>query len=279
MVFVNNKEEWKRNDKTDYISGDSLSRHSKWLFCDRMPVILNPDEIEYNDILFLNLTYFNEFMSIIERNKPGNKFILISFNSDIAFTEYYYNLLEEYVTKVYAVNNVIYTRENVYTLPIGFRVQPVNTINILKEIKTENIKKTILVYMNFNLGTNESEREICYNKLINKKWITSLKNRKMEDFYDDILKSKYAICPEGTGIDTHRLFEALYLNCIPIVKRSLLDPFYKRMPILIIEDWNDLTNEYLINEYERLYNNLINWKIDNKKWYTATYWLKGIKDY
>ena len=39
-------------------------------------------------------------------------------------------------------------------------------------------------------------------------------------FYRRILLNyMFVICPEGNGIDTHRMWEALYLRTIPIIKK------------------------------------------------------------
>ena len=53
-------------------------------------------------------------------------------------------------------------------------------------------------------------------------------------------KHKYAICPEGNGIDTHRFWESLYMNTIPICKRNILVEYYsKYFPIIILNNWNE----------------------------------------
>ena len=40
-------------------------------------------------------------------------------------------------------------------------------------------------------------------------------------YYLNLKKSKFCICPEGNGPDCHRLWESLYLDVIPICKRSI----------------------------------------------------------
>lgn len=39
--------------------------------------------------------------------------------------------------------------------------------------------------------------------------------------YDKTLESRYALCPRGYGVDTHRFYECIYLGCVPIVIRTL----------------------------------------------------------
>jgi len=60
-------------------------------------------------------------------------------------------------------------------------------------------------------------------------------------------QSKYAfvISPHGGGLDCHRLWEALVLGCIPIVKASGIDELYNDLPVLIVKDWSDITKKLL----------------------------------
>jgi len=89
--------------------------------------------------------------------------------------------------------------------------------------------------------------------------------------------SKYAftLSPLGHGLDCHRTWESLMLGCIVIVKSSPLDNLYKDLPVLIINDWADLT-ENLLNEtidkfkdcdfdYDRITSKYWIYKIKNKK--------------
>ncbi|MBK5189616.1 MAG: hypothetical protein JJD97_15340 [Gemmatimonadaceae bacterium] len=60
-------------------------------------------------------------------------------------------------------------------------------------------------------------------------------------------KTKYAfvVSPHGHGLDCHRTWESLALGNIVIVKRSSLDPLYEGLPVVIVQDWQDITAENL----------------------------------
>ena len=54
---------------------------------------------------------------------------------------------------------------------------------------------------------------------------------------------KFCICPEGNGVDTHRLWECWYLKVIPIVIRTdFIDILMEKikLPIIILNKWEDL---------------------------------------
>lgn len=68
--------------------------------------------------------------------------------------------------------------------------------------------------------------------------------------YDKTLESRYALCPRGCGVDTHRFYECIYLGCVPIVIRThtVFDRLYHPVtgfPCLVVERWADVTEELL----------------------------------
>jgi len=68
--------------------------------------------------------------------------------------------------------------------------------------------------------------------------------------YDKTLESRYALCPRGCGVDTHRFYECIYLGCVPIVLRThtVFDRLYAPdtgFPCLVVERWADVTEELL----------------------------------
>lgn len=60
-----------------------------------------------------------------------------------------------------------------------------------------------------------------------------------------MINYKYVISPLGNGLDCHRTWEAIILGCIPIVKTSVLDTMYDGLPVLIVQNWTDVTQELL----------------------------------
>ena len=59
---------------------------------------------------------------------------------------------------------------------------------------------------------------------------------------------RFILCLEGNGFDTHRVWEALYLECFPVVLNTPWSQELKKMglPVLIIESLGDLTSELLV---------------------------------
>jgi hypothetical protein len=69
--------------------------------------------------------------------------------------------------------------------------------------------------------------------------------------YDKTLESRYALCPRGYGVDTHRFYECIYLGCVPIVLRTntVFDRLYAAFPCLVVERWADVTEALLDQSY------------------------------
>lgn len=55
----------------------------------------------------------------------------------------------------------------------------------------------------------------------------------------------FVLCPPGNGPDTHRLWEALVLGCIPIVKRNFMSQFLSDLPVVVVDDWREVGAAFL----------------------------------
>ena len=79
-------------------------------------------------------------------------------------------------------------------------------------------------------------------------------NRELvKPFFDNMVRSQFVLCPDGNGIDTIRLWEALYLGCIPIVKPHVFTRYFARnLPIVIVNDWEEITLKFLIDKFNEI---------------------------
>jgi len=134
-------------------------------------------------------------------------------------------------------------------LPIGIENTQWFDHNILERVRTnKNIKKDKDIYFFFNIRTHFS-RVNCYTKLQRK--LTWNKPLNKEDYFIELKRHKYAICPRGNGLDTHRLWECLYLDVIPIMVKSD-DINISGLPIVFFENWNQFHPYYLTNSFKNL---------------------------
>lgn len=258
----------------NFISGYEFAKLAKWSFCPRYPIKFEPNSIQLNDFIFLNLDCIGQFVQILNQTKPSNKFILLTHNSDQKFTNYHLDILRPYITQVYAINCAIQD-PLVIPIPLGFVDSKHKPHNKFEEIvSSQNSEKNILCYMNFAINTNPIKRQECYNTFVDKDWVCKESNIPPEDFYRQVSISKYVLSPEGTGIDCHRIYESIYLGSIPVLKTSELDYFYKSLPVLIVSSWDQITQYYLELNYLDLKLKLDQWVKTNPKWTDAKFWIK-----
>ena len=172
------------------------------------------------------------------------KKIWIFHNSDEIFDIKIKKKLDFFQPKKCFSQNLTIQQKNYFYLPIGLENNKFHNhgnTEDFKKLRKMRFNKISRILYGFNI-TNPQRIKI-------KKNISKLKTCDETKgwnsyFYRRILcKYMFVICPEGNGIDTHRLWEALYLKTIPIIKKNKISPFLQKanLPILILNDWSDLT--------------------------------------
>ncbi len=226
----------------------------------------------------------NEFLDNIDFNED---FILISHNSDgkVKDDDKFPNADIRKVPnnlKYWYSQNVCIDDSRLISIPIGmenskwFNYFGVHKINKIIEKLKDDRKIINTVYINHNVNTNLQERSIVYEMFNNSSFCTIELGGNGVDYdryINNIYNHKFVICPEGNGTDTHRTWETLYLGSIPIEKRNNNNKFYYDLPICFVDEWCDITEEFLEFEYKRITETIFNLKkID------FGYWVKDIMD-
>jgi hypothetical protein len=192
-----------------------------------------------------------------------------------------YPMIDAYVVKTTAVKNWFVqnnftTASNVYSVPLGLMndVQEYNCAHIHSNKKpfVEMSKKekapTRLAYMNFNPATYPTERVRVFEMFKDTPWLTVgsynfSSNDARQKYIEETYDHKFSICPRGNGLDTHRLWEALYLRTIPIVIYHNHFKDMQDLPILFINDWSEVTEEFLNSKWEEM--STKEWNFDKLK--------------
>lgn len=63
--------------------------------------------------------------------------------------------------------------------------------------------------------------------------------------WKNLVKYAFVLSPAGNGLDCYRTWEALALGSIPIVKSGPLDSLYDDLPVLIVKEWSDVSEDLL----------------------------------
>eukprot|EP00998_Keelungia_sp_KM082_P000036 NODE_1004_length_1512_cov_73.950903_g993_i0.p1 GENE.NODE_1004_length_1512_cov_73.950903_g993_i0~~NODE_1004_length_1512_cov_73.950903_g993_i0.p1 ORF type:complete len:446 (-),score=32.01 NODE_1004_length_1512_cov_73.950903_g993_i0:21-1358(-) len=65
-------------------------------------------------------------------------------------------------------------------------------------------------------------------------------------YYHELTTSKFTMAPPGLGIDSCRIWEALYVGTVPILADGTLDPSaWDSLPLLFVRGWDDVTPAFL----------------------------------
>lgn len=175
--------------------------------------------------------------------------ILMSHNSDWGIDNGKYDcfLNSGKIIKWYA-QNVNHNHDKLIPLPIGIansQWEHGNFNNILEVINQQNTKSK-LVYNNFNCSTSPGHRSYI-ERVLEANNIPRDHPTDNKTFLSELSKSKFCICPFGAGYDSHRIWEALYLNTIPVVPRCIGFEKIKNLPILSVDDWTSVDINFLNN--------------------------------
>lgn len=195
--------------------------------------------------------YYKFKTSIITDNSLLGKRV-ITHNSDYEIDTSSIPLLNK-VDKQLSQNCII-QHPKLIPIPIGVENRQWFNHQILHNVrKRVDIKKTEDVYFFFSFETHPSRQE-CYDKLKGKlRWNVK---RSKEEYFIELKRHKYAICPRGNGLDTHRLWECFYLDVIPVmISKDFVN--ITNLPILVFYSWDDFNKYRLNSEFKGIENSKI----------------------
>lgn len=213
--------------------------------------------------------------------------ILITGHSDEPIKDKYLNILNLPNLKLWICENAHVRHEKIYPVPIGI-TNPIGDINSLHKIlsNTDHIfnvsqkpkKNKNLAYMNFTIKNYPGERRGIINKLKDESWITyeepDISEEGHLNFMENLYNHKFVISPRGNGVDTHRLWETIYLRSIPIVLKHISMEAFYHLPILFIESWDQVNEEFLNKKYEEMHSIKYDYSFTN-----IEYWYNLIDSY
>ena len=128
-------------------------------------------------------------------------------------------------------------------------------VQVMVEVATQPRDIQNMVYANFVVD-NHPSRGPLLEFAKSKSWITvgtpdqTLAGRRA--FLQKVRNHSFVLCPRGGGVDTHRLWETLYMGSIPIVKRDIAHAAWQDLPILFVDSWDEVTEDRLRVEKERV---------------------------
>ena len=233
------------------ISGKGFADRSTWIYDPRYrerPFLHWGSRA--GDWVFINGDYLDQFLSI--RLLNPKRFNLVIHNSDKPFDADRLARTLPRALRIYAINTTV-RHPQLTTIPLGFLDSGLEHIPNIRPSADRHIE----IYSNFKQGTNVVARDECLKAFEGDPRVVRKDptGRGKPEYYEDMCHSKFVLCPIGTGIDTHRVYEALACGATPVVLHSTLDHLYATLPICIVNSWTDSffvpagTARFGVNEY------------------------------
>jgi len=234
--------------------------------------------------------------------KINKTFVLVSGDSDLCVPREALNVLEinyifnsPYLIKWLAQNTQFQGHSKIVQMPIGLdyhtisnnpscnwrlpnegylpRDQEMILVNV-KESSIPFYERIPKIYVNFTIHSDRfGDRKSSLQQIpadlleINNTFTPRTNNWK------NTINYSFVLSPFGCGMDCHRTWEALCLGCIPIVKAPNFTKLFEDLPVLIVNDWSEVTRELLDKTIEDFKEKLFDYNKLQLK-----YWVNQIKN-
>jgi hypothetical protein len=213
---------------------------------------------------------------------PATPKALLSHNSSLAVTpEFAATVFARYPTvKNWYVPNVAFKPDKtarcprLHAVPVGLeRVRWFPTLMKRQQMYTtlqryDTLVPTELCLANFSLATNTPERTACLQAASSFATLQVLPTVQQARFSDytsfllEILHHKFVLCPNGSGYDTHRLWEVLYMGRIPVVTHSAVADAFLSLPMLVLPSWEHLSVKVLQEYWDKFVSGEVFYSLD-----------------
>ncbi len=153
-------------------------------------------------------------------------------------------------------------------IPFGLNQQPPGYTYLAKHF---NKPKTGLLYVNFQNHT--SERIMLKHHYSRVPWATFRPSAQIpiDTYLEEVASHKFVLCPFGNGLDCYRVYESIYLGCIPILQECRMTKYMADagLPVLTMSDLSAINERFL----EAVWDKAASSNFDYKS-VTASYWRK-----
>ena len=236
--------------------------------------------------IFVGSDYLQYFVSSI-LDRITNKFILVSGMSiktcpveALNKSSFFKLINNKYLVRWCSQNNVIKKYHSIIQIPLGIDYHSVYNnpkkweqisdgkspveqekylVDVINNSKPfyERINK---IYVNFDINADRfGQRRDCLKKIQPSLLAMYQEKQKRTQTWINTTKYAFVVSPYGQGMDCHRTWDALILGSIPILKSKEFVNMFKDLPVLFVEDWNQITQQLLDDTIENFKNMTFNY--------------------
>ncbi len=251
---------YKRTRPSSYpfISGDGFRLLANHVY-DETTRDIAPQRIGEGQLVFVQTDYLRSFFRDVDP-KINGRYKLITHNSDTPVDEALIILSSEKVSAWFA-QNVARLSPKVVPIPIGLENLHHYNLGIpayFRQTLGQHPTQVNRILVAFSVHTNAAERQAAYENAMQNPLAATLPSWPgQKDYLLALASYRFVVAPPGNGLDTHRIWEALYLGVIPIVKESVAMRTFADLglPLWVLSDWKELLTigeRELNRKYEQL---------------------------
>jgi len=240
------------SDSYPYVTGMGFRNRSHLIY----------DEFQKDDaknitkdgqVVFIKIDFVRSFFLHVMPDIK-HKVNIVSHNGALGIDLCYLQYLDNRKVINWYAQNADIKHHKLISIPLGLANKrwAHGDVYLLEGVIQEPAEKKHLVYLNFDVGTNSGKRTVVHNVFSDKEYVYKAPRKSFEEYLRDLKASKFSLSPQGRGADCHRIWESIAVGTIPIVKDCQNISFYSDMPILVIKDWEDVSEEFLQDEYEKI---------------------------
>lgn len=235
-----------RPGSNPFVSGDGFRSFSNHVWEKGKPSF-NPNRVRAGDVVFCEGDELRGFEQI---GIPKIKFpfVLVLGNSDANHDSETLKIVNHPMVGGVFAQNLMQRVRGAQVLPIGLEnAWRANNGNPLAFITGRFFPRTRSprIMWTFTIETNVTVRTKTANSLLRTKSADFLGKLSPREHRQALARYAFVACPPGNGLDTHRVWEAMYLGCIPIILRSHLTEEYERLglPVWVLGDFEELVGK------------------------------------
>ena len=198
-------------------------------------------------------------------------FVLVSGDSDVPVNEPLISdpaiqkiLSSEYLIHWYA-QNLAAQHPKMHALPIGLDYHTMWErpglwgITAISPLAQENAlinnlasspefgQRYLAAYCNWHFAMGRGDRQACFDQIDKSACFFEANAVPRNSTWLRQAECMFVVSPEGAGMDCHRTWEALFLGCIPVLKRNPLTPLFEKLPVLLVDDWGQVNKNTMLD--------------------------------
>lgn len=197
-------------------------------------------------VVYAKADHYLPLFQALRRHR--SRIILVTAESDIEITPEIARLRPPQVARWFSTNA---TTPSVTPIPLGLGNSYCSVTAkapALAGVARRALDKEGWLYVNFRTETNPTVREPLmahFRAMVGERVTVREGGISSAEYLAEMAVHRFVLCPPGNGIDTHRMWEALYCGTIPVVQKHPALASFADLPILFLEDLRTLSVEML----------------------------------